>query len=51
MVIAPIWQPGDLARWRSYADNSYLRDAGEDEAEITVGGRRYPVAKGELKLA
>jgi hypothetical protein len=49
-VVQPTWQPGAKVRWREYT-GFYLREAGEAEAEIMVGQRRYRVAKADLRPA
>jgi hypothetical protein len=49
-VIAPSWHHGDRVHWRTYI-GTYLRDAEDEQAEISVGTRTYRVSKTELRPA
>jgi len=43
-----MWRAGDKVRWRDYS-GAYLRDIGEEEAEIGVAGRTYRVRRVDLR--
>ena len=48
VVIPPSWKAGDKVRWRDHTGH-FLRNTGEDAAEVIIGARTYRVARGELR--